>query len=252
MTGGGSGIGLAVARRLRAFGPVVLADRDKETLVQAETEGFDCYQMDVSRTEAWQGLNEYLLQGYGRLNALVHNAGVAPIARLVDTDDELIDLTYATNVRSVLVGTRELWNLITQSRANIVNIASVAAVVGQDRSAAYVASKGAVVAVTRALAIELAPYGVRANSVCPGTTMTPMLEHHFASIPSGDEAKEHTIRRHPLGRLLVADDIAPSVVHLLWNETAGGMTGSNIVVDGGLTATFDYGNSFAGGARVDD
>jgi NAD(P)-dependent dehydrogenase (short-subunit alcohol dehydrogenase family) len=247
VTGGASGIGLAVARRLAAHGPVVVADLDETALAAAGQEGLSPYRLDVVDADAWAGFRRHLLEKYGRLDALVHNAGIAPIAPLTETTNAQIDATYATNVRSVLVGTRELWDLLTASRGSIVNVASVAALVGQDRSAAYVASKGAVVALTRALAIELAPYGVRVNSVCPGTTMTPLLERHFKSIPAGDQAQEHLTRRHPLGRLLTPEDIAPSIVHLLFPETAGAMTGTNIVVDGGLTASFDYGDSFSGG-----
>src|SRR5690606_10308133 len=140
------------------------------------------------------------------------------------------DTVWATNVRSVLVGTRETWDLLTGCRGSAVVVASVAALVGQDRSAAYVASTGAAVAATRALAIELAPHGVRVNSVRPGTTLTPMLERHFASLPDGDAVLEHSARRHPIGRLLRAEDIAPSIVHLLLPERSGATTGSNVVV----------------------
>lgn len=251
VTGGASGIGLAVARTLRLYGPVIVADIDDTALADAEEEGFDSYRMDVRDSGQWRSLESYIAEKYGRIDALVHNAGSAPISSLVKTSDKQFDLAYATNVRSILVGTREMWDLLVSSRGSVVNVASVAALVGQNHSAAYVASKGAVVALTRALAIELAPFGVRVNSVCPGTTMTPLLERHFNSIPAGKEAKDQLTRRHPLGRLLAPEDVAPSIVHLLWEETAGAMTGTNVVVDGGLTASFDYGNSFAGGGEGD-
>lgn len=249
ITGGGSGIGLAVARLLRERGTVVVADRDEAALAAAAAEGFDTIRLDVRLTAEWRDAARVVLARYGRLDGLVHNAGVAPIAPLTDTVDDDLDRTYETNVRSVLVGTRECWDLLVASRGAVVNVASVAGLVGQDASSAYVASKGAVIALTRALAIELAPHGVRVNCVSPGTTMTPMLERHFETIPDGDAAREHLTRRHLLGRLLAPADIAPSVVHLLSPETAAGMTGSNVVVDGGLTASFDYGNTFAGGGR---
>lgn len=251
VTGGASGIGLATARLLHAQGPVIVADLDAAALSQAAEEGLDPYLMDVREPKAWAALSDHINARYGRLDGIVHNAGTAPIAKLTDTTDEQFDLAYETNVRSILVGTRELWDLLTTSRGSIVNIASVAALVGQDRSAAYVASKGAVLALTRALAIELAPYGVRVNSVCPGTTMTPLLERHFQSIPSGDEVREHLRRRHPLGRLLTPEDIAPTIVHLLSPAASGATTGTNVVVDAGLTASFDYGNAFSGGGNSD-
>ena len=248
ITGGASGIGLATARLLRSQGPVIVADLDDSALSRAAEEGLEPFAMDVRKQEAWASLSEHISKTHGRLDGIVHSAGTAPIVRLIDTTDEQFDLAYETNVRSILVGTRELWDLLTTSKGGVVNVASVAALVGQDRSAAYVASKGAVLALTRALAIELAPYGVRVNCVCPGTTMTPMLERHFKSLPSGDEVRERLRRRHPLGRLLTPEDIAPTIVHLLSPSASGATTGTNVVVDAGLTASFDYGNAFSGGA----
>jgi NAD(P)-dependent dehydrogenase (short-subunit alcohol dehydrogenase family) len=96
------------------------------------------------------------------------------------------------------------------------------------------------------LAVELAPHGVRVNCVCPGSTDTPLLRRHFASIPQGEQARQRLIARHPIGRLLTPDDVAPAIA-LLASEAAAGVTGAVWVVDGGLTATFDYGTTFAGG-----
>ncbi|MDR5699557.1 SDR family NAD(P)-dependent oxidoreductase [Agromyces aerolatus] len=247
VTGGGGGIGLATARLLRERGPVVVADRDPEALRAASDAGFIPFQLDVRETAGWTRLADEVRDRFGKLDHLVHNAGIAPIAPLTETSDDAFDRTYETNVRSILVGTRELWRLLVAATGSIVNVASVAGLVGQDSSAAYVASKGAVIALTRALAIELAPHGVRVNCVSPGTTMTPLLERHFERLTDGAEAKAQLTRRHPLGRLLTPEEVAPTIVHLLSPETAGGMTGANLVVDGGLTASFDYGNSFAGG-----
>lgn len=249
VTGGAAGIGLAVARELRRYGPVIVADVDAQRLADAQAEGLHPYHLDVRSTDEWVRLAEFLRREYGRLDHLIHNAGIAPIAPLTEATDEQFDATYETNVRAILVGTRELWSLLVDSQASVVTIASAAALVGQNNSAGYVASKGAVVALTRALAVELAPHRVRVNSICPGTTDTPMLRAHFASLPDPEETRNHLIARHPIGRLLTPEDVAPTVVHLAVAELSGGTTGSNVVVDGGLTATFDYGTSFAGGAQ---
>ena len=247
VTGGGSGIGLAVSKQLLEHGPVVAADRDAAALREAEREGCEAVQMDVTSTTDWRRLISHLDRAYGRLDALVHNAGTAHIASLVECTDDDLRTVLDTNVLSVLIGTREAWPLLVRSRGCVVNVASVSAVVGQDRAAAYVASKGAVVALTRALAVELAPHGVRVNSVCPGSTMTPLLARHFERLPHGEEAKQKLIERHPIGRLLTPEDVAPTVVHLT-GPGAAAITGANFIVDGGLTATFDFGSSFAGGA----
>lgn len=251
VTGGGSGIGLAVARTLVAQGHVVVVDRDTSALADAKAEGFDAVHADVGSTDDWRHLIMHIRTRYGRLDALVHNAGTAHIAALVESSDQDFHRVLDTNVLSVLIGTREAWNLLVDSRGCVVNVASVSALVGQDRAAAYVASKGAVVALTRALAVEFAPHGVRVNSVCPGSTMTPLLERHFANLPEGEEAQRKLVQRHPIGRLLTPEDIAPTIVHLT-QPSAAAVTGANFVVDGGLTATFDFGSSFAGGGQHAD
>lgn len=249
VTGGASGIGLATARQLREHGEVVVADNDADALAAAAGDGFATHRLDVASSDGWRALAAEIKDRYGRLDGLVHNAGTAPIVPLTGTTDDIIDTVLAVNVKSVLVGTREMWDLLTAARGAVVVVSSVAALVGQDRSAAYVASKGGAVAVTRALALELAPFGVRVNSVCPGTTMTPMLRSHFSSLPDTDSVLARSVERQPIGRLLEPEDIAPTIVHLLLPERSGAMTGANVVVDGGLTASFDFGNAFAGGAR---
>ncbi|WP_104522775.1 SDR family NAD(P)-dependent oxidoreductase [Blastococcus atacamensis] len=250
VTGGASGIGLATARLLKQHGDVLIADRDPSLIDVAEREGFGAVAADVTSTADWRCMAQHVRDRYGRLDVLVHNAGTAHIAPLVETSDADLRRVLETNVLSVLIGTREMWDLLVAARGCVVNVASVSALVGQDAAAAYVASKGAVVAVTRALAVELAPHGVRVNSVCPGSTDTPLLARHFASLPDGKQARQRLIERHPIGRLLTAEDIAPSVAHLA-GPGAMAITGANVVVDGGLTATFDFGSSFAGGGPKD-
>jgi len=246
VTGGGSGIGLAAARLLRREGPVVVADRDTGACMAAAAEGFDTVTLDVREADQWDKAERHVRDRYGRLDALVHNAGTARIAPLRDTTEEQFLEILRVNLVSVFLGTRAMWDLLVAGRGCVVNVASVSALVGQDAAAAYVASKGGVVSLTRALAVELAPHGVRVNCVCPGSTDTPLLERHFASIPRGDEARDRLVQRHPIGRLLTAEDIAPAIA-LLASEQAAGVTGAVWVVDGGLTATFDYGTTFAGG-----
>lgn len=249
VTGGAAGIGLAVTTRLAHFGDVVVADLDQAAVEAASQRGFDGQVIDVTSSSDWRRLAAYVRDRYGRLDTLVNNAGTAHIAALTDSTDEQIRRVLDTNVFSVLVGVRECWQLLRESHGNVVNIASVSALVGQDAAASYVASKGAVVSVTRALAVEGAPHGIRVNSVCPGSTMTDLLARHFASLPDGEEVRQRLEQRHPIGRLLTPDDIAPAIVQLSRPESAA-ITGTNVVVDGGLTATFDYGTSFAGGGNA--
>jgi NAD(P)-dependent dehydrogenase (short-subunit alcohol dehydrogenase family) len=246
VTGGAGGIGLAAARLLRRDGPVIVADHDPDALTSASKEGLDAVTLDVRDQAGWMAAERHLRERYGRLDVLVHNAGTARIAPLRDTTEEQFLDVLRVNLVSVFLGTHCLWDLLVASQGSVVNVASVSALVGQDAAAAYVASKGGVVSLTRALAVELAPLGVRVNCVCPGSTDTPLLRRHFASIPQGEQARQRLIARHPIGRLLTPDDVAPAIA-LLASKAAAGVTGAVWVVDGGLTATFDYGTTFAGG-----
>lgn len=247
VTGSASGIGAEVAARL---GPEVrvlgldLAVPD-EAPAHVESRRFD-----VTDADAWELLAASLLQRPIRLRGIVHSAGTALIAPVPETSPDDFRRVLEINLVSIFVATRALWDLLIRDQVAVVAIASVSASVGQAAAASYVASKGGVVAMVRALATELAPHGVRVNSVSPGSTDTPLLDRHFASLPDGELARQRLIARQPLGRLLTPEDVAPTVVHLL-GPGAQAITGTDIIVDGGLTATFDYGSSFAGGGRSD-
>jgi NAD(P)-dependent dehydrogenase (short-subunit alcohol dehydrogenase family) len=245
VTGAASGIGAEVARQLapptRVLGLDLATPDDAPPHVENR-------RFDVTDVDAWTSLAAALRDEPVHLRGVVHSAGTAMIAPVPDTTVDDFRRVLEINLVSVFAATRALWDLLIRDRSSVVVIASVSASVGQDAAASYVASKGGVVAMVRALATELAPHGVRVNSVSPGSTDTPLLERHFASLPDGDVARERLLARQPLGRLLTPQDVAPTIVHLL-GSGAEAITGTDITVDGGLTATFDYGSSFAGGGR---
>lgn len=249
ITGGLSGIGQEVVRCLPADTRVLAADKSAARTLSVRPD-CEAHELDVNNEEHWVRMAE-VIEGLGRLDYLVFSAGIAPIASVQESNLDMTELVLATNVASILTGVRVLWDLLVRSEASIVIVGSVAGLVGQNNAAAYVASKGAVIALTRALAIEFAPHGVRVNCVSPGPTDTPMIRRHFESLREPGESRASLERRMPLGRLLTPEEIARPIVFLLSSGSASGINGTNLVIDGGLTATFDFGGEFAGGHHVD-
>lgn len=249
ITGGLSGIGLAVANALPANTDVLLADVSVENIPHLDKR-FSTVSLDVCSEEQWRNVaSELALKG--RLDYLVLSAGIAPIVSVGDTTVEISRTVMDINVSSIITGVRILWDMLVKSQGSVVIVGSVAGLVGQNKASAYVASKGAVIALTRALAIELAPHGVRVNCVAPGPTDTPMIRRHFDTLANPEVSRQGLERRMPLGRLLTPEEVAHPIVFLLSSETSSGINGTTVVVDGGLTATFDYGGEFAGGDHVD-
>ncbi|MBW4721379.1 SDR family NAD(P)-dependent oxidoreductase [Saccharothrix obliqua] len=246
VTGAAGGIGTEVARLARARQDTVLvADLPSASLDEVVALGCVPVGLDVTDEGQWAGLAAGVSAEYGRLDALVHNAGVAVVKPMREMGAAEFRAVLDVNVLSVFLGTKAFADLLSGG-GSVVNVASVSALVGQDAATGYVASKGAVVSLTRALATELAPSGVRVNCVCPGSTDTALLARHFDALPDGDDARAALVRRHPIGRLLTAGEVA-EVISFLAGPASTGVTGAVWTVDGGLTATFDYGNSFAGG-----
>ncbi len=245
ITGGLSGIGLEVAKALQDAKHVLLADVIAESRPPLDPR-FTSLLLDVTDDAQW-GEVRRVVEELGRLDYLVFSAGIAPILSVADTTTDTARNVMNVNVNSILTGVRTLWDVIVRSQTSIVIVGSVAGLVGQNKAAAYAASKGAVISLTRALAIELAPHGVRVNCVAPGPTDTAMIRRHFASLTNPDRSRQELERRMPLGRLLTAEEIAHPVVFLLSRPGASGINGTTLVIDGGLTATFDYGSEFAGG-----
>jgi NAD(P)-dependent dehydrogenase (short-subunit alcohol dehydrogenase family) len=234
VTGGGSGIGLAIARACVAEGArVLLCGRRTEPLQAACAElGPEraCWvQADVAEPGDPARAVAAALDAFGRLDGLVNNAAVFQLAPLAETSDEDLLRTYRINVIGLLACCREAQAPLVAAGGSIVNVSSV---VGQGvlpNSVPYAGSKAAVDHITRCLAAELGPLGVRVNCVAPGTTETDMTEGLLADA----EARAQTVANTPLGRIGKAEDVAPVAVHLLSDE-AGWVTGQVIQAGGGL------------------
>lgn len=242
VTGAAGGIGCEVARQLIAQGATVHGlDRDGEGLERAAREfragSFTAYRVDlVDRPELDRVLAELLDGLERRCDILVNNAGVSRLRSLENTDDAMLDWMLAVNFVAAFRVTRALLPALRASgRASVVNIASELALVGQPDYSAYCATKGAVLAWSRALALELAEQRIRVNAVCPGPVDTALLREEFTTHANPDAAKQAEIATIPLSRLGSAADIAP-VVAFLAGDAAAFVTGAAWCIDGGKTA----------------
>jgi NAD(P)-dependent dehydrogenase (short-subunit alcohol dehydrogenase family) len=233
VTGAGSGIGREATRRFRDAGAhVVGADLEISDIL----EGVEPLTADVSRPEDVEHVVAYVVDGYGRLDILCNNAGVASTTNVVDCTVEEWDRVFAVNARGVFLGMKyALPRFLEQGHGTIVNTASVAGMVGLPNRAAYCASKAAVIALTKQVAVQWAAHGIRCNCVCPGTIDSPWVARLLAQASDPDQERRELVARQPVGRLGTPEEVADAIVYLASDEAAF-MTGSALVIDGGLVA----------------
>jgi len=216
VTGAGSGIGAAVARLLASEGAAVVA----ADLKGAEVE------LDV-RDE------QQVASVVRDIDVLVNAAGIGSTTNAPDTQLDVWEDVFAVNARGTFLCCKHaIPGMIERGGGSIVNISSVAALVGLRNRAAYCASKGAVLALSRALAVDHVKDGIRVNAVCPGTVDTPWVRRLVEDV---GESLDALRARQPLGRLGTPEEIASAVAYLA-SDAAGFVTGSVFVIDGGLTA----------------
>ena len=242
VTGAAGGIGNAIARQLIEQGARVHGlDRDGDALRRLAQElgdgRFVPYVVDLTeRAHVDRVLVELLARIDQCCDILVNNAGVSRLSPLGQTDDALLDWLFAVNFIAAFRITRTLLPALRASgRGTIVNIASELALVGQTDYSAYCATKGAILAWTRALGVELAATGIRVNAVCPGPIDTALLQAEFHTHGKSQEARAAEIATVPLARLGDARDIS-AVVAFLASDAAAFVTGAAWPVDGGKTA----------------
>jgi meso-butanediol dehydrogenase / (S,S)-butanediol dehydrogenase / diacetyl reductase len=237
LTGGGSGIGRECALAASREGArVVIADVDKDaaerTAGDLPVEGLGI-QCDVGDGAAVESAIRRAVDGFGKLDAIHNNAGLSsPSKPLHETTEAEWNLLHRVNLKSIYWTAKYgLPHLIT-SRGCIVNTASMVGAIGQASHAAYVATKGAVISLTKAMALDYAGYGIRVNAICPAGVWTPMLRQWAAEQPDPSQIADYLGRIHPLGYCPEADVIADAVVFLL-SEKARFITGCILPVSGG-------------------
>ncbi|MFL4987395.1 MAG: SDR family oxidoreductase [Microvirga sp.] len=243
VTGGGSGIGRATCLLFAKEGAsVVVADKRQEAAEAVAAEGAAAgatmlpTMMDVSRDDDAQRVVHQTVEAFGRLDVLVNNAGYGFAGTVVDTDEEAWDDLMAVNVRGVYLCSKHAIPAMAKNGGGaIVNTASVVATVGIRNRAAYCASKGAVAALTRAIAIDHVAEGIRCNAVAPGTIDTPYFDEILRKSPVAADSRKALEARQLLGRLGTPEEIAAGILFLASDESRFA-TGTILTIDGGMTA----------------
>jgi 2-keto-3-deoxy-L-fuconate dehydrogenase len=232
VTGGASGIGLATALELAGRGATVAAvDRDVSAGVPEPLHAYEC---DVSDAAAVARAVERVAADLGGIDVLVNNAGIGAQGSVADTDDDEWLRVLDVNVVGIARMTKAaLPHLRRSSAAAVVNTCSVAAFVGLPRRAAYSASKGAVLALTRAMAADHVGEGIRVNCVSPGTVNTPWVQRLLASAADPAAELARLSARQPTGRLVEPGDVAQAIAYLA-SPRSGSLTGISLSVDGGM------------------
>jgi NAD(P)-dependent dehydrogenase (short-subunit alcohol dehydrogenase family) len=233
VTGGASGIGAATAVLLRDRGAAVaILDRD----IAGSPGGTLAVACDVSRGTEVDAAVGRVVEELGGLDILVNNAGIGASGDVAANDDDEWARVLDVNVTGIArVSRAALPHLRRSAHASIVNTCSAVALVGVRNRALYSASKGAVLALTLAMAADHAAEGIRVNAVAPGTTETPWVDRLLAVADDPADAAERLRARQPIGRLVTAQEVAAAIVSLA-SPLAGATTGAVLRVDGGMAS----------------
>lgn len=242
VTGAARGIGRAIAERLHEGGArLLLVDCDAEALQetsQALRSGHqwvvDCAVADLADPAAIQNLADQVAHRQERVNILVNNAGIEFGLPLEQVTVEVFDRVVAVNLRAPLLLTQALARLFPEEGGTVVNISSIHADHAFPNAIPYACSKAGLVALTRNLALELAPRRIRVNAICPGYIDTPMWDEWLRTANDPDKLQREVAVLHPLGRRGKPEDVASAVAYLASAQSEW-VTGTQLVVDGGLT-----------------
>ena len=236
VTGAARGIGRRVVERLRdARCRVVAVDVSPDVEELAEDGWVVPVTTDVTADGAPAAVIGRAVGEFGRLDVLVNNAGRFLRRPILETGDDDFDALFAVNVRPVFRFTRAALPHLAETHGCVVNTASISGLVGIANQSVYAMTKGAIVQLTRQLAIEWASRGVRVNAVAPGAVDTDFMAEARAADPDPAASMAVTLSNHPIGRVSTPDEVARAIVFLAAPESAG-ITGTILSVDGGYVA----------------
>lgn len=245
ITGAGGGMGRVAAETFAREGAKVVvaeygeaAGNETVEIIRATGGEATFVKVDVSKEADAKAMVDHAVGTYGRLDCLYNNAGIMPEAdhSVIDTDVDVWDQVMAVNVRGVFLGCKYAIPAMEASGGgSIINIASFVAILGcsvpQD---AYTASKGALLSLTRSLAVQFGPKGIRTNAICPGPVETPLLMDWLVK---DEEAKRIRLARNPSGRFGKPEEIVYMALYLASDESRW-TNGAQLVVDGGITVNY--------------
>ena len=245
VTGAARGMGLAIARLFTQEGAsVAMVDLDRQRLTR-EVEAVAelgrrslCFALDIGDREAVCTAVRHVLDAWGRVDVLVNNAAIQlPGGTLVDASEADWDRYLAVNVKGAAFFAQAVIPAMQQQGGgSIVNIGSISGMIVFPRQAVYATSKGAILQMTKAIAVDFGPDGIRANCICPGATLSGPLARGACGDPSEDPKLAELARAYPLRRIALPEDIAYAALFLASDESRH-ITGIALPVDGGFTAT---------------
>jgi NAD(P)-dependent dehydrogenase (short-subunit alcohol dehydrogenase family) len=248
ISGAGSGIGEGIALRFAAEGAKVAvvelnpgAARAMAKRITARGGKAIAIPCDVSNERQVAASIRKTVAHFGGLQILVNNAGIAHVKRLENYTEREWDQLMGVNVKSIFFSVKHgIAHLRKNKRSYVVNIGSISSFVGQGNTPAYTTSKGAVLMLSKSIALDYAADNLRCNCICPGITDTPMFRYHVNKTPNPAETLAKRLRRVPLGIALTPDDIARTAVYLACEDSAG-VTGTSVIVDAGYLAAAEWG-----------
>lgn len=243
VTGAGSGIGRRTAQRFAEEGAIVMAaDLNGEgaaetaALITGSGARANSFEVDVTKQDQVAQMVAATVAEFEGLDTVINNAGVTIVGAAHDLDEGDWDRELAVNLKSVYLVSKAAWPHLEQGGGgSIASTASIAGLRAIPDDAAYCASKAGVIMLTKCMALDGAAAGIRVNAVCPGFIQTPMIDGYFADQEDPEEARTAAVGLHPLGRLGDPLDIADGFVYLA-SDDARWVTGTELVIDGGLTA----------------
>lgn len=243
VSGAAQGIGRGIAEYFASEGAsVVLADIKEEagnklaSTICSNGGKATFFLCDVSNEDSVKNCISKTVDRFGGIHVMINNAAVNIVRSLHEYTSEEWDWQMGINLKAIFLSFKYAYPYLKQQQSScIVNMGSVSSFVGQARTPGYIASKGAVLMLTKSIAIDYAADGIRCNAVCPGITDTPMLREHM----SDNGALQERLNRVPTGRILSPLDIARTVAYLSCDDSIG-VTGTSILVDGGYLATAEW------------
>jgi NAD(P)-dependent dehydrogenase (short-subunit alcohol dehydrogenase family) len=244
VTGAASGIGEATTIALAKAGCAVIAtDIDSPGLERLTNEhdgsagSITTYRLDVANWQEVEYVASDVLANHGVPDFLIANAGINPQADSTgDIDEAFWDAVMGVNLKGIFACCHAFLPAMAEvGRGSVVNLASVSGLIGWGGTSVYSASKGGVIGLTRFLAAEYAPHGIRVNCVCPGSIRTPMVLNNLRDADDIEARLASTAKLHPLNRIGEASEVADAILYLL-SDQASFVTGTAFAVDGGLTA----------------